>query len=198
MHTEPELAISVQAKEFLNQIEVIRMIANSLPTGMSLLIKEHPATLGRRKLSYYKQLSQVPNVIMLSPNEASFDVIDRCAIVFVITGTTAYEAIYQKRPVIYFGSTHFSFLPKHVVQKADVFRLNEQIKDFLKTYRYDEQAILSFIAAVMDGSVRANLITEVIKKGNRMNLNNERLSYDENINRLATEFRKRISEEIQK
>ena len=68
MHSEPEIAISVYGKEWQNQIELIRKIAQSVPLGAKLVIKEHPRSLGYRTLSYYKALLKIPNVYFINAN----------------------------------------------------------------------------------------------------------------------------------
>ena len=50
------MSLSVQSRSYLNQIEVVRNIAQSLPVGWQVLIKEHPASMGRRPVSYYQKL----------------------------------------------------------------------------------------------------------------------------------------------
>lgn len=191
LHTEPELTINVYAREFLNQIEVIRLIANSLPVGMRLLIKEHPATLGRRTLGYYRKLRQIPNVILLGTETPVFEIIKHSRMVFVITGTTALEGIYLKRPVIYFGHVPFSMLPDHIVQKADIYNFTDQIRKFLLSYKWDESTILNFIAAIIDSSKKVNLITELLKKKQRLNIGGL-ISFEENIKNLAEYLEERI------
>lgn len=195
LHTEPELTINVYAKEFLNQIEVIRLIANSLPISMRLLIKEHPATLGRRSMSFYKKLAEIPNVVLLKYDKAVFEVIQKSAIIFVITGTTALEAIYLKKPVIFFGKVPYEFLPAHIVQKARIYEFSEQIRDFLQSYTWDEQSVLNFISAILSGSSQINLITEVLQKKGRLNLTRDTNSYNDNISLIADHLYERMKQE---
>lgn len=191
LHTEPELTLHVYAREFVNQIEIIRLIAQSLPTGMALVVKEHPATVGRRKISYYKKLLQIPNVILIKTDTSAFDIIQGSSIVFVITGTTALEAIYIGKPVIYFGHVPYSYLPSHTVQRADIYRFSDQIRGFMKSFQMDERAVCCFIAATMASSAKVNLITEVLGK-KRLNVQNDALSYSENISRLSNLLETRL------
>ena len=192
LHTEPELTINVYAKEFMNQIEVIRLIANSLPVGTRLLIKEHPATIGRRTMGYYRKLRQIPNTILLKSETPVFEIINRSLMVFTITGTTGLEGIYLKKPVIYFGHVPYSMLPPHIAQKADIYNFPGQIRDFLDSYKWDEPSVLNFIAAIIDSSKKVNLVTELLQKKQRVNLTGESYTFEQNIQFLVEYLRQRI------
>ena len=60
----------VYGRAWMNQIEAIRNIARNLPVGMKLLVKEHPAALGYRSVSFYKKVTAIPNVLLVSPGLA--------------------------------------------------------------------------------------------------------------------------------
>jgi hypothetical protein len=42
LHTEPEVSLLVYGRPYVNQIEIIRMLATSLPIDTVLVVKEHP------------------------------------------------------------------------------------------------------------------------------------------------------------
>ena len=56
LSVQPELSTNLWAPMFTNLFELIRQIAISLPSGMSLVVKEHPIMLGRRSKKYYEKL----------------------------------------------------------------------------------------------------------------------------------------------
>lgn len=194
LHTEPELTLHVYAREFVNQIEIIRLIASSLPVGMKLVVKEHPATFGRRKLGYYQKLAEIPGVVLLRTDLPASKIIEKSEMVFVITGTTALEAIYIGKPVIYFGRVPFSHLPSHVVQQAEIRNLHLQIKSLLASYVWDEPVVQSFVASLLAGGAPVNLITEVLKKSGRLNLTSSAQSYDQNMDQLELLFERSLND----
>ena len=96
MNTEPEVALMAYAKQYKNQIETIRLCAESLPVDWKLIVKEHPNAFGYRSKNYYKKIKNIPNVILISPkidNKNLFKIVDLC---FVVYGTIAFESILNK------------------------------------------------------------------------------------------------------
>ena len=75
LHTEPEVSLLVYGRPFVNQIELIRMIALSMPLGFNLYVKEHPMMLGKRKISAYNKILNIPRVKLVSPSIASRSII---------------------------------------------------------------------------------------------------------------------------
>ena len=76
LHVEPEIALSLFGREYLNQIELIRNIAKSIPVTWKLVVKDHPAGLGRRNIRYYKKLLEIPNVVLAGHYIESKTIID--------------------------------------------------------------------------------------------------------------------------
>ena len=93
LHIEPEVTLLVYSRYFLNQIEVIRNIALSLPSGMKLVVKEHPAAVGKRPLSYYKKIIAIPNVEMINSSVETSTIIKNSKLVSTISGSVGLEGI---------------------------------------------------------------------------------------------------------
>ena len=91
---------------FTNLFELIRQVAISLPSGMSLVVKEHPIMLGRRTKKYYEKLKSLPNVKLINPNILTNDVINNknCELVTVVSGTSGFEAALLGKKVIQFSN----------------------------------------------------------------------------------------------
>src|SRR3989338_739161 len=56
LHVEPEASTLVLGRWFNDQKRIIEMISKNLPAGYSLIIKEHHGALGKRALSFYKEV----------------------------------------------------------------------------------------------------------------------------------------------
>ena len=108
---EPEFSVQARSKEFNDQATIVKQIAMSLPLGYDLIIKEH-VLLGRRHLSFYKDLLKFPNVKMAHPSVRGIDLAAKSCMVATLAGSVTLEATLLGKPVIEF-STHstFSFLP---------------------------------------------------------------------------------------
>ena len=165
LHKEPEVTLLVYSRPYLNQIEVIRNLARSLPVGMKLVVKEHPGAIGYRSLSYYKKILSIPNVLLASPVIGSRDVVKNARLVCVISGGIGLEAAIMKKPVLTLGRVPFSFFPKTTLCQAGVpEHLGWDINELLKNYDHDEPALLAYIAAVIDNSVPVDFYSLLLER----------------------------------
>ena len=112
IHLEPEEDILTGAPYYTNQIEVIKNIAKSLPIEYLLYAKEHPiqGKLYWRPISFYKQLLELPNVVVIHPQLKSLELIEKCSLVCTIGGSSGLEAAFFKKPSIIFGKPFYSKL----------------------------------------------------------------------------------------
>jgi hypothetical protein len=168
LHTEPELVLSQFARPYLNQIEVIRNIRLSMPIGMKLFVKEHPLMFGRRPYGYYKKILNIPDVHLMNFDISSQDAILRAKMVFIIRGAIGLEAVIHKIPVVSIGKSMFDILPSHMFRVChNMYELEECIFDMLNNYKYDHNALIRYMASVIQGSTPVNLITELLGKSGR-------------------------------
>jgi hypothetical protein len=163
LHTEPEVTLSVYSKPYLNQIEAVRLLSHNLPVGMKLVVKEHPWSIGKRPLSYYRKLLEIPNVMLAHPSMKSRELISHSQLVTVIAGSIGFEGLMLNKPVIVLGGAPFSFLPSSMIRHiSNPNLLGDQIRDLLENYQFREEALLGYIAAVMSSSVRVDFYSRLI------------------------------------
>jgi len=153
---EPEISLSLFAPFYNDQIWVIKQVAKSLPIDFVLYVKEHPSTFGYRSRFFYKELKKIPQVRLISPTEVSFGITERAKLVFTSTGTTGFEALMLKKPVIVFGDVFYSLLPM-VKRCAAVADLPYLIKEQLERHTHDEVALIDLITAVYKESAEIDL-----------------------------------------
>jgi hypothetical protein len=104
------MSLLIQAPFHTNQLEVIKNLVKSLPMGYELYVKEHPLMYARswRKISIYKEIMNLPNVKLIHPSVAANELLEKCALVVTISGTTSLDAgffgkfaiVLSKRPDI--------------------------------------------------------------------------------------------------
>jgi hypothetical protein len=163
LHTEPEVTLSVYSKPYLNQIEAVRLLSHNLPVGMKLVVKEHPWSIGKRPLSYYRKLLDIPNVMLAHPSMTSRELIAHSRLVTVIAGSIGFEGLMLNKPVIVLGGAPFSFLSASMIRHiSNPNLLGDQIRDLLENYQFKEEALLSYIAAVMSSSVGVDFYSRLI------------------------------------
>ena len=110
LHLEQEMSLLIQAPFHTNQLEVIKNLVKSLPMGYELYVKDHPLMYARswRKISIYKEIMNLPNVKLIHPSVAANELLEKCALVVTISGTTSLDAgffgkfaiVLSKRPDI--------------------------------------------------------------------------------------------------
>lgn len=167
LHTEPEVSLLVYGRPFVNQIEVIRMIALNMPIGKKLYVKEHPWMVGKRSLSAYKKILNIPRVRLVSPSIDSRKLVQNSDLVAVITGSIALEAAIVGKPVITFGDCPYNLLPNTKVTRVkDIRNLIQTINDSMRNYKYDEKSLIAYIAANYEISESINLYSSLLKKQN--------------------------------
>ncbi len=159
LHTEPEISISQFAPEFNDQAAIIQTICKNLPAGHKLLVKEHPVGVGRRPLSFYRNILKIPNCIFADYSQSSFPLVKNSVGVITITGTNGFEGAVIGKPVISFGLHNFyNFVPHvHVLTDMSAMRakLNEIAYDENDEIRKKDGAL--FLAAYIESSVEMPL-----------------------------------------
>lgn len=117
LHYHPESSTSIQAGAYLNEYEVIRNIAFSLPAGLILYVKDHVSAFAYPSLDFYKKLAKLPNVKLISPFANTKNLIRKCAAVITLTSTVGYEALMMNKRVFVYGDVFYKLHPNAVVVK---------------------------------------------------------------------------------
>lgn len=109
LHFHPESSTSVLAGAYLDEYEVIRNIAFSLPEGVRLYVKDHMSAWAYPPLDFYRQLRRLPNVRLLGPGEPTKQLIKASEGVITLTSTVGYEALLLKKQVFLYGRVFYEF-----------------------------------------------------------------------------------------
>jgi len=146
LHFHPEASTSVLAPDFVNEMHVIEAIAFRLPTGLRLVVKEHPSAVALQSTSFYERLSRLPNVELVSAN-LNAKVLARasCGVVCV-TSTLGFEAAVMNKPVIALGDVLYGYYP-NVRMVRDLSALETALRWAVDHQPLPEQEILTATAA---------------------------------------------------
>lgn len=188
LHKEPEITLLVYGRPWRNQIEAVRTIARALPAGITLLVKEHPAAIGYRPLSYYRKLLAIPGVKLVSPHRTSREVLSHARLVTIIGGSVGLEALMLKLPVVALGNVPFPFLPDNMIcASRDPDSLGEDVAALLSGHRHDESALEAYVAAVTESSVAIDFYSVLLGRGGGIYRPDgpNSASYDAQLERLA-------------
>lgn len=156
LHYEPEVAILLQAQHIPSQLTLIRQIARSLPVRYKLCVKEHPEMVQYRPRAFFKELKKIPNVKLIRPTTSNFSILPHAKLITTITGSTGWEALLLKKPVISFGH-HFYNSISMVKRCTDIETLPALIKQQIENPVHDEAELQNFLTAIFEDSIEMNL-----------------------------------------
>jgi hypothetical protein len=120
LHMQPEESTLPRGGVFVDQLEIVRLSAASLPDGVFLYVKEHVAYWGRkhwegmeeaRSREYYDTITALKNVRLINHEYNSLELIKKCLAVVAITGTAGFEALFMGIPVLVFADPIYSIFP---------------------------------------------------------------------------------------
>lgn len=146
LHVQPEHTVEGLAFEYQDQVALVRNIVASLPADMVLLVKEHRGVAGRRPISFYAELTSIPNVILLHDTVDSFELIKHARVVFTLTGTVALESIVFGVPCVIFGSIYYEHF-RGVYRVHNLSHLHDILYEFDKLRGASREEALTALAA---------------------------------------------------
>lgn len=146
LQAEPERELYIQAPYFTDQIALIKNIAKSIPVNYVLYVKEHPVMkkhAGWRELTFYKQLLDLPNVVLIHPSVDSHELIKHCDLVLTISGDAAFESGFYKIPSVVFSDPDYAIL-SYVFQVERINDLSLTINKALE-HIFDSSELIKFV-----------------------------------------------------
>ena len=183
---EIERTTLIGAPYYINQIEIIKSVAKSLPINFKLFVKEHPGQILRswRSISEYKDNMNIPNVELLHPNFPKDELYKKCSIVFSIAGTAGFEAACYGKPSITLIDLNYSLLPS--VSKLKSFedlnsliqkKILEKVNVFTFQYLLAENKLSKSINPYGDGNSSQRIVNIILKTKITNNFLSKHLTY---------------------
>ena len=111
---QPEESSSPRAGIFVEQLLAVRSVADSLPEGWILRVREHPDQYGRRRpraKSFLREISRIPNVSIVPFDETVSESFSDVRAAVGVSGTSCVEAWLRKIPVLIFGDMFLKKAP---------------------------------------------------------------------------------------
>jgi hypothetical protein len=115
---QPEATTNPHGGIFAQQLLMVNSLANALPEGWQLVVREHPAQFNWdfvgyvcRNEEFYRLLTQMPRVHLASLMADPFRLMDNCHAVACLVGTTGWEGIVRGKPSIIFGDIWYDRCP---------------------------------------------------------------------------------------
>jgi hypothetical protein len=147
LHVTDDYKIKRVIPHCVDQASIIELIANSLPQGIDLVLKEHPMSIGRNPPTLLRRLRRVENVRLVDPYTSSHELIRRTEAVAVISSTVGLEALLHGKPVMTVGQPFYAGFG--VTLDVDSFREIPAATMELLRFAPDRERTLRFLHAAM-------------------------------------------------
>jgi hypothetical protein len=147
LHVTDDYKIKRVIPHCVDQASLIEQVAEALPHGYDLALKEHPMSVGRNSLGMLRRLCRVPSVRLLDPYTSSHDLIARADAIVVISSTVGLEALMYAQPVLTLGQPFYSGFG--VTLDVDSFREIRDAVPAVLRFSPDRELILQFLHAAM-------------------------------------------------
>lgn len=108
LHIVDDYKLKCVIPHCVDQLSIVEQVARALPHGHDLVVKEHPMSIGRNRLSTLRDLKRMRNVRLVAPKTSSHDLIDGAEAVTVISSTVGLEALLHGKPVLTIGRPFYS------------------------------------------------------------------------------------------
>ncbi len=185
LHLAIDAQILTRAPHYVDQLSLVKNIANCLPAGYKLYVKEHPSFKGGVPIKELREISKVPNVKLIHAETHSHDVIKNAKCLITVNSNVGWEGILYNRPVICLG-TSFYDVSGLVYKVADFYELPKIMKDALNS-KMDDEVRFRFINAVFKAVYKGEMVHQegyVEKFLEKDNLNNIVKGFVEELNLL--------------
>ena len=159
------MQLLLHGAKYQDQYDFIANVASSLPEDTQLVVKEHPMATGYRPISYYKKISKLNKVSVVGPFEDLSLILKNADALITIAGTSAFEAMIKKIPVIHFGDLPFEIVRNSMIVKfKDYKELKEKFSETLKNYKYEENKLIEYIAVCLKHTIPLDFYSLFLKK----------------------------------
>lgn len=106
-HVPLDVQLTLRSPEHLDQEALAQRLAESLPAGIRLYVKEHPAAVGSHRLAALRRLRVTGRVRLIHPAVNSFELIRDAVVVVTINSKVGAEALMQGRPLVVTGRAFY-------------------------------------------------------------------------------------------
>lgn len=152
LHLQPEATTLPQAGVFAEQELCVSLLARVLKEyGIKLYVKEHFVQPYRMK-TFYQDLKETENVVLVSSEAESVDLLAHCEAAATPAGTVTLEAIANGKPVLIFGHGGFEHGPG-IYQVGNEAECRAAIEDIQRGVPITTQAVRNYFKAFADSGL---------------------------------------------
>jgi hypothetical protein len=147
LHVTDDYKIKRIIPHCVDQASLVEQVADALPQGHDVVLKEHPMSLGRSSIRLLRRLRRRENIRLVDPYTSTHELIRRSEAVVVIGSTVGLEALLYDKPVLTLGQPYYSGFG--VTLDVDSFvEIREKVPELLR-FRPDPERIAEFLHLCM-------------------------------------------------
>ncbi len=147
LHVTDDYKIRKVIPHCVDQASLVEQVADALPPGHDLVLKEHPMSVGRNSLALLRRLRTRPNVRLVEAHTSSHELIRRAEAIAVISSTVGIEALLYDKPVLTLGEPFYSGYGV-TLDVGSFAEIRAKVPELLG-FRPDHERIVRFLAAAM-------------------------------------------------
>jgi hypothetical protein len=147
LHVTDDYKIKRIIPHAVDQAAIIEQVADALPSGHDLVLKEHPMSLGRNSLMLLRRLRKRANIRLVAPQTSTHELVQRAEAVAVISSTVGLEALLYDKPVLTMGDPYYAGFGV-TLDLTSFAEIRERVPELLR-FRPDPERIRRFLHAVM-------------------------------------------------
>lgn len=160
---QPEIYSNLAPGNFKDVFLILDILTSTLPKGWKIYYKEHPNTFNEgdyaalvKDTHYYKKIKKYKNVVFISSNENSFNLIEKSKAVATTGGTVGMEATIKDKPVLLFGNHWYSGCKSifNILKYEDAKSAFIKIKD---GYKPNQNDVKKYIQSIYNCSFKNDL-----------------------------------------
>jgi Capsule polysaccharide biosynthesis protein len=147
LHVTDDYKIKRIIPHCVDQVSLVEQVADALPPGHDLVLKEHPMSIGRNSIGLLQRLRRRPNVRLVEPFTSSHELIQQAEAVAVISSTVGLEALLYEKPVLTLGQPFYSGYGV-TVDVGSFAEIRDRVPELLR-FRPDPERTRQFLHAAM-------------------------------------------------
>jgi hypothetical protein len=147
LHVTDDYKIKRVIPHCVDQASLVEQVADALPAGYDLVLKEHPMSIGRNSIALLRRLRSRANVRLVEPHASTHELVRGSAAVAVISSTVGLEALLYEKPVLTLGQPFYGGYG--ITLDVDSFAEIRDAVPALLRFRPDPEQIRRFLHAAM-------------------------------------------------
>ncbi|HEX5448842.1 MAG TPA: hypothetical protein VFW85_02150 [Gaiellaceae bacterium] len=147
LHVTDDYKIKRIIPHAVDQASLIEQVADALPSGYDIVLKEHPMSVGRNSVALLRRLRKRHNVKLVNAYTSTHELIERSEAVVVIGSTVGLEALLYDKPVLTMGDPYYAGYGV-TLDLTSFVDIRERVPELLR-FQPDPERIRRFLHAMM-------------------------------------------------